>query len=111
MVGSMANLVERVSETVRSMGVKAVYGDKVTVGGVEILPVALVYFGFGAGSDESGEAGGGGGGGASIPIGAYISGRSGPTFTPNPVTFMVVAIPFVFVAGRALARVIRVMKK
>ena len=107
----MANLVEKLSETVRSLGVKAVYGDKVTVGGVEILPVALVSFGFGGGSDESTEAGGGGGGGTSIPIGAYISGRSGPTFTPNPVVFMAVAIPFVFVAGRALARVIRALKK
>ena len=109
-VGVMEDSVGKLVEMVESMGIKAVYGDRVTVGGVEVLPVAIVYFGFGAGSDEK-EGSGGGGGGASIPVGAYISGPSGPAFRPNLVILLGVGIPFTVVFGRALARIIRALKR
>ncbi|MCU1404689.1 MAG: hypothetical protein JWQ43_992 [Glaciihabitans sp.] len=112
----MANLVETVTETVRSIGVKAAYGERVTIDGVEIMPVALVWFGFGAGGEgaggdgDSGD-GGGGGGGAAIPIGAYVSGDAGPTFRPNLIALLAVLIPLSWVGGKALSRVIRALKK
>ena len=88
----MANIVEKIAQQVTSVGAKASYGDPVTVGGVEIVPVALVWFGFGGGSDES-EQGGGGGGGVSIPVGAYVRGSDGARFKPNPVAVLAVSIP------------------
>ncbi len=105
----MANLVEKVAQTVSSLGVKASYGDPVVLDGVEIVPVALVYFGFGAGGDES--EGGGGGGGASIPIGAYVVGVDGPAFRPNLMVLMAVSIPLTVVAGKALTSVIKALKR
>ena len=98
----------------KTLGVKAVYGDPVTVDGVEIVPVAVVAFGFGGGSGQSGEGdegGGGGGGGYSIPVGAYIGGPNGPTFRPNIFALLVVLIPVTLVGGKALSSVIRALKK
>ena len=106
----MANVMEKISETVRSLSVKTVYGDPVTLDGVEVVPVALVYFGFGGGGDNENGEGGGGGGGA-IPVGAYVSGPDGPVFRPNVISLIAVLIPFSWVAGKALARIIRALKK
>ena len=108
----MANLVEKIADSVGSLGVKRSYGDPVTVDGVEIIPVALTWYGFGAGSDDSAEAGGGGGGGASIPIGVYSTGPDGTVrFEPNLIALLWVAIPLTWVGGHAFARVIRALKK
>ena len=103
----MANIVEKIAQQVTSVGAKASYGDPVTVGGIELVPVALVWFGFGGGSDEA-EQGGGGGGGASIPIGAYVRGADGATFKPNVVALLAVSIPIAWavswsVVGIAIA--------
>jgi hypothetical protein len=106
----MANVLENVTQTIKSMGVRAAYGDPITLDGVEIVPVALVSFGFGGGGDEQ-ENGGGGGGGTSVPIGAYISGPDGPTFRANIVALLWVLIPLSLVSGHALTRVIRALKK
>ncbi|PRY70017.1 hypothetical protein B0I08_101139 [Glaciihabitans tibetensis] len=106
----MANELENVTETVKSMGVKAAYGAPITLDGVEVVPVALVSFGFGGGSDEK-DNGGGGGGGVSVPIGAYISGPNGPTFRPNIVSLLWVLVPLTFASGHALSRIIRALKK
>jgi len=83
----MANIVEKIAQQVTSVGAKASYGDPVTVGGIELVPVALVWFGFGGGSDQS-EQGGGGGGGVSIPVGA-----DGAKFKPNLVALLAVSVP------------------
>ena len=91
----MANIVEKIAQQVTSVGAKASYGEPVTVGGVELVPVALVWFGFGGGSDEA-EQGGGGGGGASIPIGAYVRGPNGARFVPNPVALATALAPIVW---------------
>jgi uncharacterized spore protein YtfJ len=65
---------------VQGASVKSVYGEPVTAGGVTIVPVAQVVYGFGGGQgigrlrgDEGhkGEGSGGGGGLVSKPIG-YI---------------------------------------
>ncbi|MBC7441276.1 MAG: hypothetical protein H7311_01905 [Ramlibacter sp.] len=110
----MTSLPEKLADISRSAGVKTAYGDPVQVDGVSMVPVALVYYGFGGGegeSDDRGSGTGGGGGGASLPIGAYV--RSGGTlrFEPNVISLLAVGIPFVWVAGKALTRVIRALKK
>ena len=125
----MTNLVETVGNIVSKLGIKAAYGDPVTLDGVEIVPVAASYFGFGAGSDTSasnadadtgtddadtaGSAGGsgGGGGGATFPIGAYVTGVDGPTFRPNIVALLAVLIPLTWVGGKALTAIIKAAKK
>ncbi|HAM26579.1 MAG TPA: hypothetical protein DCP11_07685 [Microbacteriaceae bacterium] len=107
----MANLAERIGQLVTSLGVRASYGEKITIDGAEAVPVALVWFGFGGGSDESGEAGGGGGGGATIPIGVYTGGINGPRFQPNLVALLAVSIPLTLVAGKALSHIVRALKK
>ena len=49
----MANIVEKLSESVKSLGIGASYGDPVTVGGAQIIPVAVTWFGFGGGSEDA----------------------------------------------------------
>ncbi len=114
----MAGLVEKLASTVPGWGVRLVYGDKVDLGGTEVVPVALAAFGFGGGSGEgtgpdndgSGTGEGGGGGGYAIPVGAYVATDTGPEFRPNPLAVMVVAIPLACVVGRVLVRLIRVSR-
>ena len=54
---------------------------------------------------------GGGGGGVAIPVGAYIRKGDDLRFEPNIISLVAVGIPFVWVAGRALSRVIRALKR
>ena len=112
----MSNLAVQLADAVKSLGLGTVYGDPIDVEGVTLVPVALAYYGFGGGSeggDESEDPGasGGGGGGMSIPVGAYIKDIDGLRFRPNLVTLMAVAIPVICVSGKALARIIRALKK
>ncbi|MFC6355286.1 hypothetical protein [Luethyella okanaganae] len=109
----MTNVALQLAESVRSIGVKSVYGEPVEVDGVTVMPVALVQYGFGGGSaDEGADAGsGGGGGGLSIPIGAYVKRDGALRFEPNVISLLAVGIPFVCVAGHALARVIHALKR
>jgi uncharacterized spore protein YtfJ len=107
----MANLASELADKVSALGIKSVYGEPVEIGGKTVVPVAAMWFGFGAGS-EDGEspAGGGGGGGATIPIGAYVEEAGSVRFQPNVIALLWVGIPFVWVAGRALARVFKALK-
>ena len=108
----MASITKQIADTVSSTGVGAAYGEPVELDGTTIVPVAVSSYGFGA-SDGSaeGEPQGGGGGGCALPIGAYVS-RDGYTrFEPNLIALLVVGVPFVCVAGRAIARVIRALKR
>jgi uncharacterized spore protein YtfJ len=113
----MTNLAVKLAETVRSIGVGSVYGAPVELEGQTIVPVALAYYGFGGGSEESSSdddsaAGGGGGGGIAIPVGAYVKGEDGRvSFQPNFITLLAVSIPVICVSGKALARIIRALKK
>lgn len=114
----MAHLTQQLADTVTQIGVKSAYGEAVEVDGTTIIPVAYTCYGFGGGEgagggDEGsqGEGAAGGGGGMSLPVGVYAS-RDGYTrFEPNVIALLGVGIPFVWVAGRALARVIRALKK
>lgn len=107
----MANLPLELGKQFASLGVSTVYGEQQDVDGIRIIPVALTWSGFGAGEDTSGGAGGGGGGGAAIPIGAYVRKGDDLRFEPNLVSLVAVGIPFVWIAGRALSRVIRALKR
>ncbi|QYM76292.1 spore germination protein GerW family protein [Leucobacter luti] len=117
----MASLTKQLADTVTQVGVHSAYGEPVETGGTTIMPVATTWYGFGAGegtgaggvSEEAtqGEGSGGGGGGISIPVGAYVTRDGATRFEPNVVALLVVGAPFVWVAGRALARVIRALKR
>jgi uncharacterized spore protein YtfJ len=119
----MAQLTQKLADTVTKVGVRAAFGDPVDVDGTKIMPVACTWYGFGAaegngaggmGGDDAeaqGEGSGGGGGGAAVPVGAYVT-RDGVTrFEPNIIALLAVGVPFVCVLGRALARVIRALKR
>jgi len=106
----MANLPLELGKQFASLGVTSVYGEQQDVSGIRLIPVALTWSGFGAGEDTAGGAGGGGGG-AAIPVGAYIRKGDDLRFEPNLVSLIAVGIPFVWVAGRALSRVIRALKR
>lgn len=106
----MPNLALELGKQSASVGVNSVYGEQQDVDGVRLVPVALSWSGFGAGEDDNGGSGGGGGSFA-VPLGAYIRTGDGLRFEPNLVSLLAVAIPFVWVAGRALSRVIRALKR
>jgi hypothetical protein len=109
----MTNLALKLAENAGSIGVRSAYGDPVQIEGVTIVPVALVQYGFGGGGegDDSDGAAGGGGGGMAIPIGAYVKSGGAARFEPNLISLLAVGIPFVWVAGKAIARIIRALKK
>jgi uncharacterized spore protein YtfJ len=109
----MTNLAVKLAENAGSIGVRSAYGDPVQIEGVTIVPVALVQYGFGGGGegDESDGPAGGGGGGMAIPIGAYVKSGGAARFEPNVISLLAVGIPFVWVAGKAIARIIRALKK
>lgn len=106
----MPNIALELGKQTANFGVNHAYGEQQDVDGVRLVPVALTWSGFGGGSDEEGN-GGGGGGGYTIPLGAYIRRGDDLRFEPNIVSFLAIAVPFVWVAGRALSRVIRALKK
>ncbi|WP_460795650.1 hypothetical protein [Microbacterium sp. GXF0217] len=105
----MPNIAVELGKLAADFGVKSAYGEPQDVDGASITPVALTVTGFGAGTAEAGE--GGGGYGVSVPLGVYVRREEGLRFEPNLIPLIVVAIPFVWVAGRALSRVIRALKK
>lgn len=108
----MANITKQIADTVTSVGVHAAYGEPVDLDGTTIVPVAITAYGFGGGEggmESEGE--GSGGGGFACPTGAYVT-RDGYTrFEPNTIALLAVGIPFIWVAGRSLARLIRALKK
>ena len=106
----MPNIALELSKQSASFGVSSAYGEARELDGVTLIPVALTWSGFGGGSDEVGN-GGGGGGGWSVPLGGYVRKGDDLRFEPNIVSLVAVAIPFVWVVGRTLSRVIRALKR
>jgi hypothetical protein len=106
----MPNIALDLGKQAAAFGVNGAYGKQEDVDGIRIIPVAISWTGCGGGSDESGN-GGGGGGSYAVPIGAYIRRGDDLRFEPNVVSFLAVAIPFAWVVGRTLARVIKALKK
>ena len=105
----MPNIALELGKQAASFGVRSAYGEPQDVDGVSITPVALTVTGFAGGNAEPGE--GGAGGGIAVPLGVYVRREEGLRFEPNIVTLLVVAAPFVWIAGRALTRIIRALKK
>lgn len=106
----MDPIAVQLANAVKSVDVHAVYGEARDIEGTTVVPVAVVGYGFGGGGDD-GNGTGGGGGGYAWPVGAYVGDSLGVRFQPNPVALLVVGIPFVWVAGKALARIVRALKK
>lgn len=64
----MADTLALLADSFKNMGVARAYGTPVNLGGEEVVPVALVSFGFGGGTEsEEGASGGGGGGFVAAP--------------------------------------------
>lgn len=112
----MAHITKQLADSVTTVGVNSAYGEPIEADGTVIVPVAYTCYGFGGGEGSGTEGAevqgeGGGGGGLSVPVGAYVT-RDGYTrFEPNIVALLAVGVPFVCVAGRALARVIKALKR
>jgi uncharacterized spore protein YtfJ len=105
----MTSLPIRIADTLQQFGAHAAYGEQREIEGTTFVPVAIVGYGFGAGGPE--EEGGGGGGAWAVPVGAYVGDSLGIRFQPNPVALAAVAIPLVWVSGKALARIVKALKK
>ncbi|MGB4135963.1 MAG: hypothetical protein WA971_05335 [Microbacterium sp.] len=105
----MPNIAVDLGKQVASFGVKSAYGDPVDVDGIGVTPVALTFSGFAAGSGDQAE--GGTGGGVAVPLGVYVRREEGLRFEPNLITLLAIGIPFLWVASRALTRIIRALKK
>jgi hypothetical protein len=106
----MPNLAVELGKQAADFGVHSAYGDPQDVDGVKFIPVAVTWSGFGGGSDDVGN-GAGAGGGWAVPVGAYVRRADGLRFEPNPIALLAVLVPAMWVAGRALSRVIRAAKK
>ncbi|WP_426977646.1 hypothetical protein ACQCSU_00620 [Pseudarthrobacter sp. O4] len=94
------------------------YGAAVQVDGEELVPVALVSFGFGGGSEAGGTAAadggasGGGGGGFVLPLGVYCRGGSGHVvFRPNTIALLAGLAPLVCAVGFSVRGVIRTLRR
>ena len=121
----MSEALSSLAETFKSVGVSRAYGPAVRVDGEELMPVALVSFGFGGGgsseaSPGSPEAGpgadvgaaGGGGGGFVLPLGVYGRGRTGRVeFRPNTVAVLAGLTPLVCALGFAVSGVLRSLRR
>ncbi|GAB5077990.1 hypothetical protein [Arthrobacter sp. AD-310] len=107
----MADTFESLVDAFRNFAVSRAYGEPVNLGGQEVVPVALVSFGFGGGS-ESGQGGsGGGGGGTVIPLGVYTSNNGRTVFRPNTIATLACLVPLVAVTGAAVRRAITAARK
>jgi uncharacterized spore protein YtfJ len=106
----MTSLPVRLADTLKQFGAQVAYGDEREIEGTTFVPVALVGYGFGGGGDADEDAAGGGGAWA-IPVGAYVGDSLGVRFQPNPVALAAVAIPLVWTSGKALARIVKALKK
>ncbi|MEW9873582.1 hypothetical protein [Arthrobacter sp. HS15c] len=107
----MADTFSTLVDTFKNVGVSRAYGSPVQLGGQEVIPVALVSFGFGGGNEADGGASGGGGGGMVLPLGVYRNDGGGVTFRPNTVVTLVCLVPLVSVLGAAVRKAIRAAKR
>ncbi len=103
----MAEAFSSLVDAFKNVGVSRAYGAPVQLDGKEVIPVALVSFGFGGGSapatDDAPAGAGGGGGGFVLPLGVYTRGRGGGiVFRPNPVAMLLGLAPVVCAAGLSL---------
>ncbi len=104
------DLTDKLAAGVSERGITLAYGDKQTIDGVDIIPVAFVSYGFGGTQDSPKLGDGGGGGGVAIPLGAYVGGADGVRFRPNTIAVLALAIPVISTLGWAIAKVVKAAK-
>jgi hypothetical protein len=97
-----SDLTESLAAGVNERGITLAYGEVRTLGGIDLVPVAFVTYGFGGLQDSAQFGAGGGGGGVAIPLGAYIAGPRGVRFHPNTVTVLAVGVLAIGTLGRAI---------
>lgn len=107
----MADTLSSLADSFKNMGVARAYGSPVNVGGEDIVPVALVSFGFGGGTESDQGASGGGGGGFVVPLGVYRTVNGRAVFRPNTIAMLVCLVPLVSVAGAAFGKAARSARK
>ncbi len=108
----MTDALASLAEAFKNVGVSRAYGAAVQVDGEELIPVALVSFGFGGGSEAGNDAGGGGGGGFVLPLGVYCRGRGGHVvFRPNTLALLAGLTPLVCAVGYSVRGVIRTLRR
>lgn len=107
----MADTFASLIESFKNIGVSRAYGAPVQLGGEEVIPVALVSFGFGGGGEAGQEgASGGGGGGMVLPLGVYRTVGGQVAFRPNTVVALVCLVPVITALGGAVRKAIRAAK-
>jgi hypothetical protein len=103
--------MKSLTESFKNVGVSRAYGEPVRLDGKELVPVALVSFGFGGGTeggDPEAAGSGGGGGGFVFPLGVYTHDDGGRlTFRPNPLSLTACLVPLVCAVGFALRSALR----
>ena len=118
----MTEALSSLAETFKNVGVSRAYGPAVKVDGQEIIPVALVTFGFGGGGASEAEsiatdggpenAAGGGGGGFVLPLGVYSRNGSGHvTFRPNTIALLAGLAPLVCAVGYTVRGILRAQRR
>jgi uncharacterized spore protein YtfJ len=113
--GPFGRFLEAIAERVGAhASVTAVFGEPVERGGLTVIPVASVRWGFGGGGGTSGgeeEAGGsGGGGGVAADPSGYIEIRDGEA-TFRRIGPAYPSAPFILAVGLAAAFVIRAISR
>lgn len=115
----MTEALSTLADSFKNVGVARAYGPAVTVDGEELIPVALVSFGFGGGGTDAGSASatgqenaaGGGGGGFVLPLGVYgRSPRGRVVFRPNTIALLAALTPLVCAAGYTVRGVLRTLR-
>lgn len=99
-------MLDQVTSAVSKLGPSLNYGPPVKVGDADVVPVSVVWMGFGGGEGADGQGGGGGGGGASLPIGAYVDGIDGPEFQPNVIALLAASGLFIGAVGTAVSAIV-----
>ena len=107
----MADLLASLADSFKNMGVARAYGTPVNLNGEEMVPVALVSFGYGGGTESAEGASGGGGGGFVVPLGVYRTVNGKPVFRPNTIAVLVCLLPLVLASGATVRKVVRAARK
>jgi uncharacterized spore protein YtfJ len=109
------SLIDRIAEKLGAQAnARAVYAEPVERGGVTVIPVAKVRWGFGGGSGSEKEGGSGGGGGVQASPLGFIEIHDGVAeFRPikDQTAEVLTALPMVIAGGIVAAIVLRGLRK
>jgi hypothetical protein len=102
-----SDLTEKLAAGVSQRGITLSYGTTQTIGGVDLIPVAFVTYGFGGIQDSEQFGDGGGGGGVAIPLGAYAASSDGVRFRPNTTTMLALGVVAISTLGWAIKLIVK----